>query len=74
MSKFHNKLVVVSIKAHQEKTIQTQLDRLKAKWDRLDLDVIKHKGSKDTFRIGSFEAVQQEIDESMVSLNLLISS
>lgn len=43
-------------------------------WKELDFEIISYKESKDIFILGSVDAISTALDESLVTLNMILGS
>lgn len=73
VAKYQDIIVNISVTATQEHNIFAQLEALKNTWYKLDFDVVNHK-TRDTFKIVGFDQITQVLDESLSTINIMVSS
>ena len=73
ISKYQDAIVHISVTATQESKIKTQFDQLFNHWQKMEFEILQYK-SRDNYKIGGFEYLNQQIEESMSLIGVLSSS
>lgn len=59
----------ISTTATQEKKLSTELEAIRATWDKEEFTVIKHKESNSTWKLTNWDAIITTLDDSLASIS-----